>query len=78
MNEPEKIIKAVIFPLIIIVIITLGIGKIVSGFYYAYYRYASPFDFGHTWDIWVISLYIIYKIELKLFCKTKNDSEQKK
>ena len=77
MNEPEKIIKAVIFPLIIIVI-TLGIGKIVSGFYYAYYRYASPFDFGHTWYIWVISLYVIYKIELKLFCKTKNDSEQKK
>lgn len=76
MNEPEKIIKAVIFPLIIIVI-TLGIGKIVSGFYYAY-RYASPFDFGHTWYIWVISLYVIYKIELKLFCKTKNDSDQKK
>ena len=77
MNEPEKIIKAVIFPLIIIVI-TLGIGKIVSGFYYDYYDEASPFDFGHTWYIWVISLYVIYKIELKLFCKTKNDSDQKK
>ncbi len=76
MNEPEKIIKAVMFPLIIIVV-TLGIGKIVSAFYYNY-SHASPFDFGHTWYIWVISLYVIYKIELKLFCKTKNDSDQKK
>lgn len=76
MNEPEKIIKAVIFPLIIIVI-TLGIGKSVSAFYYNY-SYASLFDFGHTWYVWVISLYVIYKIESKIFCKTKNDSEQKK
>lgn len=75
MNKTQKIIKAIIYPVIIIVI-TIGIaGSLSEWFLYGRtYPHIHAFDLDKTWFVWVITLVIIYKIEQKIFSDKKNES----
>jgi hypothetical protein len=61
MNKAQKVIKAIIYPLII-VIVTIGIAGDIAR-WWGGWRSVSAFDFERTWFVWVLALVIIYKIE---------------
>lgn len=75
MNKPQKTIKAIIFPLIII-IITMGVaGDLYELFFGRPFGGVSAFDFDKTWLVWIIALTIIYKIEKNIFSDEKKNKE---
>jgi len=77
MNKPQKTIKAIIFPLIII-IITIGVaGDLYELFFGHPFGGVSAFDFDKTWLVWIIALSIIYKIE-KIYFLMKRKIKNKR
>lgn len=75
MNKPQKTIKAIIFPLIII-IITIGVaGDLYEFFFGDQWGGVSAFDFDKTWLVWIIALAIIYKIEKNIFSDKKKNKD---
>ena len=67
MNKTQKMIKAIICPIIIIVI-TIGVaGGLGEWFFGGSWGRVDAFDFDKTWPFWVIALAIIYKIEKNIF-----------
>ena len=73
MNKTQKMIKAIMYPIIIIVI-TLGVAGNL-GEWYSGYSIVSAFDFDITWPFWVITLAIIYIIEKTIFSDKKKNKD---
>lgn len=65
MSKTQKIIKAIIYPFIIVVI-TIGVAGSLAEWLLGG-RYIHAFDFDKTWFIWVIALIIIYQVEKDIF-----------
>jgi len=66
MNKAQKVIKAIIYPIIIIVI-TIGVADDLGKWFFGDPWKVHAFDFEETWPFWVIALAIIYKIEKNIF-----------
>lgn len=66
MNKAQKIIKAIIYPFVIVVI-TMGVAGSLAEWLLGGSGGIHAFDFDKTWFIWVIALLIIYKGEKNIF-----------
>ena len=75
MNKTQKKIKAIIYPLIIIVI-TIGIAGSLAELFLEWflgdYSNIHAFELEKTWFIWVIVLIIIYQVEKNIFESWRN------
>jgi hypothetical protein len=79
MNKTQKMVKAIIYPLIVIVI-TIGVSGDLGKWLFvssSSWRSVNSFDFNITWPFWVIALIIIYKIEEKIFSTNKTSMGEK-
>ena len=66
MNKAQKMIKAIIYPIIIIVV-TIGVAGDLCKWFFGGSLKVHAFDFEETWPFWVIALVIIYMIEKNIF-----------